>query len=249
MVEHQVHPVSSNPPKRYATTSFIIAIAAAIMIFIPELVGIDGFDGGFATSFISLVIALTAAIVGFMFHNWAAKVTRIQRGQGILAHWVYTPEFWANYTENEYLEEKSEKKGLFLIVTAFALFFGILFWALDNEAGFYVFLVMVGLIGLCAFAWQFSSWHTYQSNRSSGIKEAYVSDEAVFMNNKLVTWKTALTHLEKVEFEHNRPVPVLAFTYTQYQGRGGRQSYTTRVPVPAGEEPTASYIAEQLNQQ
>jgi hypothetical protein len=239
--------LSSNPPKNNAIISFVIAITAAVMIFIPETVGLDGFEGGFAVSFVSLVIAITAAIVGFMFFGWAAKVSRIQRGEGILAHWVYTPEFWASYTEKEYQEEKSEKKGLFLIVTAFALFFGILFWVLDEEAGFYVFLVMLGLIGLCLFAWQFSAWSTYRSNSRRGVKEVFITDEAVFMNNKLVTWKTAFTHIDEVEFEHKRRVPVLVFRYTQWSGRAGPQSYTTRVPVPSGEEPTASYIVEQLN--
>lgn len=219
------------------------------MIFIPETIGIDGFEGGFAISFISIIIALTAAIVGFMFYGWASKVSRIQRGEGILAHWVYTPEFWANYTEKEYQEEKAEKKGLFLIITAFALFFGILFWVLDQEAGFFVFLVMLGLIGLCLFAWQFSAWSTYRNNRSEGIKEVFITNEAVFMNNRLVTWKTAFTHLDEVEFEHERRVPVLVFHYTQWSGRAGLQKYTTWVPVPTGEEPTASYIVEQLNTQ
>jgi hypothetical protein len=67
------------------------------------------------------------------------------------------------------------------------------------------------------------------------------------MNNRLVTWKTAFTHLDGVEFEHKRRIPVLVFNYTQWSGRAGPQKFTTRVPVPAGEEPTASYIVEQLN--
>jgi hypothetical protein len=239
--------MSSNPPKKHATISFTVAFFAAVMIFVPELAGVDGFDGGFAVSFVSLVIALTAAIVGAMFMGWASKVTRIQHGEGILAHWVYPPEFWAAYTEEEYKEEKSEKKILFLIVTAFALFFGILFWVLDNEAGFWVFVMMLGLIGLCGFAWQFSSWRNYQSNRSAGAKEVFITKEAVFMNNKLTTWKTALTRFEDVSFEENRRVPVLVFEYTQYTGRAGVQKYTTRVPVPPGQEGVALYVIEQIN--
>jgi hypothetical protein len=250
VVELQVRKlVSSNPPKRHATISFIVAIAATVMIFVPESIGIDGFDGGFAISFISIVIALTAAIVGVMFMGWASKITRIQRGEGLIAHWVYPQEFWSAYTEAEYKEEKSEKKILFLIVTAFALFFGILFWLLDEEAGFWVFVVMLGLIGLCGFAWQFSAWSNYRSNRGVGIKEVFITREAVFMNNKLITWKTALTHFEDVSFEENRRVPVLVFEYMQYSGRAGMQKYTTRVPVPPGQEMAARYVVDQINQQ
>jgi hypothetical protein len=127
------------------------------MIFVPESVDIDGFDGGFAISFASLAIALTAAIVGLMYLGLAGKLDTILRGEGILAHWTYTSEYWAEYTKKEYETEKSEKKGLFPIVSGFALFFGILFWVLDEEAGFIVFLIMIGLIALVAFAWRFSA--------------------------------------------------------------------------------------------
>jgi hypothetical protein len=250
VIELQVRKqVSSNPPKRHATICFIIAIAATVMVFVPESLGIDGFDGGFAISFISIVIALTAIIVGVMFMGWASKVTKIQRGEGILAHWVYPQEFWSGYTEVEYKEEKSEKKILFLIITAFALFFGILFWLLDEDAGFWVFVVMLGLIGLCGFAWQFSAWSNYRSNRAVGVKEVFITREAVFMNNKLITWKTALTRFENVSFADNRRVPVLVFEYMQYSGRAGMQKYTTRVPVPSGQEMAARYVVDQINAQ
>ena len=115
--------MSSNPPKRTAFASFAVAIFAAVMIFVPESVGIDGFDGGFAISFVSILVAVVAFIVGVMYFGWAGKLDRILRGEGILVHWTYTPEVWAEYTKKEYEEEKSEKKGLFTIVSGFALFF------------------------------------------------------------------------------------------------------------------------------
>jgi hypothetical protein len=100
--------------------------------------------------------------VAVLYFNLARKLDGILRGEGILAHWTYSPEYWLRYTQKEYITEKAEKKILFLIITAFALFFGFLFWAFDPEAGFYVFLVMLGLIGLIAFVWQFSAWYNYR---------------------------------------------------------------------------------------
>jgi hypothetical protein len=107
---------------------------------------------------------------------------------------------------------------------------------------------MLGFIVLCLFAWQFSAWSTYRINSGRSVKEVFITDEAIVMNNKLVIWKTAFTRLEEVTFDYNRRVPVLSFRYTQWSGRVGPQSYTTRVPVPAGEEPIASYIVERLDQ-
>ena len=239
--------MSSNPPKRTAVTCFVVALFAAVLIFVPESVGIDGFNGGFAISFASLAIALTAAIVGVMYLGWAGKLDKILRGEGILAHWTYTPQYWAEYTKKEYEEEKSEKKGLFLIVSGFALFFGILFWALDPEAGFTVFLMMIGLIGLVAFAWRFSAWHNYRQN-IGGVKEAYITKDAVYMNKKLYTWRTVFTSFDQVTQEDNQGLALLVFKYTT-ASRTGPQTYTTRVPIPPGQEEAAKNIIQQINLQ
>jgi hypothetical protein len=240
--------LSSNPPKRTAIFSFAVALFMAIMIFIPETVGIDGFDGGFAISFASLAIALTSAIVGVMYLGWAGKLDKILRGEGILAHWTYTPEHWAEYTKKEYEEEKSEKKGLFLIVTAFALFFGILFWALDPEAGFTVFLMMIGLIGLVAFAWRFSAWNNFRLNRDDGLKEVFITKDAVYMNKKLYTWRTVFTSFDDVTQDDNQGLALLVFKYST-ASRTGPQTYTTRVPIPPGQEEAAKYVMQQINMQ
>ncbi len=236
----------TNPSKQTATVAFFVAAFFMIMIFLPEAMGIDGFDGGFAISFISIVVAATATIVGFMYLGSAAKIDRILRGEGVLAHWVYPPALWGEFTGNEFLEEKSEKKGLFLIITAFALFFGLLFWFLDSEAGFYVFMVMLGLVGLCFFAWQLSSWSNYRRNRSSGVKEAYITLDGVYLNRRFVNWTSWFTHFNAVNLEEKRGLLLLVFKYTVYSGRAGPQVYTTRVPVPLGQEQTAEYVFEQV---
>ena len=239
--------MSSNPPKRTAVTCFVVALFAAVLIFVPESVGIDGFNGGFAISFASLAIALTAAIVGVMYLGWAGKLDKILRGEGILAHWTYTPQYWAEYSKKEYEEEKSEKKGLFLIVSGFALFFGILIWALDPEAGFTVFLMMLGLIGLVAFAWRFSAWHNYRQN-IGGVKEVYITKDAVYMNKQLYTWRTVFTSFDQVTQEDNQGLALLVFKYTT-ASRTGPQTYTTRVPIPPGQEEAAKNIIQQINLQ
>lgn len=78
--------MSSNPPKRTAIASFVVALFATVMIFVPESVGIDDFDGGFAISLVSLLVAISAAIVGVMYLGWAGKLDKILRGEDILAH-------------------------------------------------------------------------------------------------------------------------------------------------------------------
>jgi hypothetical protein len=242
--------LTANPPKISAFVSFVVAAFFTAMIFIPGLVGIDGFDGGFALSFVSIIIAVVAAILGAVYLGWANKLDKLLRGENLLVHWIYPQEVWALFTEKEYTQEVSEKKGLFFVVTGFALFFGFLFWAFDSEAGFFVFLVMLGLIGLVAFVWRFSAWNNYRQNRGSGIKEAYISRDGLYMNRKFVTWHAPFTSLDTVTIEDSGGLMLLVFQYTMAApaNRSGPQSYITRVPIPPGQENAALYVIEQFGQ-
>jgi hypothetical protein len=239
-----VSDVTDNPPRNIALICLAITTICVIMIFVPSLIGMDGFEGGFAISFVSLVAAATGTIVSILYLRQANILNNILRGEGLLVHWVYPPEKWREYTVREYAEEKTEKKGLFILVSGFALFFGFLFWALDSEAGFVVFLVMLGLIGLVAVAWQGSAWYQYKQNMS-GVAEAYIARNAVYMNRKLYVWRMWGSRFNGVALEEKRGFAQLAFKCTIIN-QTGSQTYTIRVPIPDGQEETAKSIVQQL---
>jgi hypothetical protein len=240
--------MNSNPQKRNTNIMLALTIYCTAMIFFPSIIGLDGFDGGFAMSFVNLALALTFAIVSLIFFRQARLLDEILKGNGLLAHWTYTPEQWSIYAKKEYATEMQEKRGLFLIVTAFALFFGVLFWVLDEDAGFYVFLMMLGLIGLTAIAWLSSTWLNRRQNTVTSTVEAYISKDAVFMNRKFYCWRAPMTRFRGVELENNRSIDVLTFTYTVYTGKGGSQTHNIRVPVPYGQKTEAEKVVSQLNQ-
>lgn len=239
--------MTDNPPRRTALISLSIAFIAVIMIFAPEYAGIDGMNGGFAISFASLLIACIAIVAAVFYFSLASKLDKILRGEGLLAHWTYTPEQWTEYSQKEYVEEITEKKGIFLTITAFALFFGILFWAFDPEAGFYVFLTMMGLIALVAFTWQFSAWYNYRQNMG-GVREAYIAKDGIYMNRRFISWRIYFTSFDSASIEKKRGLSLLVFRYTAAT-KTGPQIYTTRVPIPPGQEENAKSIAQQINQQ
>jgi hypothetical protein len=152
---------------------------------------------------------------------------------------------WNEYVEKEYAEEKVEKKGLFFVVSAFALFFGFLFWLIDPQSGFYVFLAMLGLIALVAFTWQFSAWYYYKQNKK-GVQEAYLNKDGVYMNRRLYTWRILGSNLIEVKIEDKHSFSLLTIKYTAIT-LPGRQTYIVRVPVPHGQEEKANEIIQQLN--
>ncbi|MGD6808694.1 MAG: hypothetical protein ACQCN3_03260 [Candidatus Bathyarchaeia archaeon] len=237
-----------NPQKRNSLILVCTAAFWVLMIFVPFLIGIDGFDGGYAISFVSFFLAITFGVATGFYYNQALKLDDILNGKNVLAHWTYTSQQWGIYSKKEYKTEMQEKRGLFLVVTAFALFFGVLFWFFDPDAGFYVFVTMLGLIGLIGFTWRFTTWQNYRQN-TTGTPEAYISKDAVYLNSKLYCWRAPLTHFDKATLENKRGVDVLTFRFTVFSGRTGPQIYTVRVPVPEGRKAEAEEVARQVNMQ
>jgi MFS family permease len=239
--------LADNPLMKTMMLGLIVSAVGIMMIFGPDIVGIDGFEGGFAISFIGLFVAILGLIAAGFYFQQANILGGILRGEGLLVHWMFEDEMWKDYTRKEYAEEISEKKGLFVIVSVFALFFGFLFWFLDNEAGFFVFLVMLGLIGLVGFAWRFSAWY-YREQNERGVKEVYIAQSGVYMNQRLYTWRLFSAKLLGVEINNSNGLSVMKFSYTAFT-IPGPQTYTIRVPIPTGQEEVARTILQQFNSQ
>jgi hypothetical protein len=238
--------LSRNPPKRNAQILLVVTVFCVALIFVPSLVGLDGFEGGFAVSLVSLLLAVGAGAGAFFCFHSAGQLDKILRGEGLLAHWTYNTEQWRRYSQKEYAAENAEKRTLFLVVAAFALLFGVLVWVLDPEAGFYVFLAMLGLIGLIGCTWRFTLWLNHRHNLA-GAGEAYVSTDAAYLNGRLYSWRAHLTRFEGAKVENNRGVSVLAIRYIVFTGRSGMQTYTTRVPIPEDKIGEDQEAAQQIN--
>jgi hypothetical protein len=237
--------LAENPQMKTVILGLFIIAVGIVMIFGPGLAGLDGFEGGFAISFSGIITTTLGAIIAALYLQQANILNGILRGEGLLVHWTFEPETWKKNTQKEYVEEIAEKKGLFLVVLAFALFFGLLFWVFDNEAGFFVFLMMLGLIGIVGFTWQFSAWYNHKQNEGA-VKEAYISRSGVYVNRKLYTWRLFSAKLLGVDIENTKGVLVLKFSFTAVTVPGP-QTYAVRVPIPYGQEETARTIMLQLN--
>jgi len=103
----------------------------------------------------------------------------------------------------------------------------------------------LSLIGIVAFAWQFSAWRNYRQN-IGGVKEAYIARDAIYMNKKLYTWDMALTSFDEVSQKDHDSLSLLVFKFTSAT-RTGPQTYTIRVPIPSGQDEVAKKIVEEVN--
>lgn len=233
-----------NPLHETVYVWLIITIAAVAMLFIPEILGIEGMNGGFAISFASFFVLIMGIIVVIVYNRLASRLDKILSGENLLVHWTYTPQMWSEYAEKEYGLEKTGTKGLFIVVSAFALFFGILFWMIDPENGIYVFLSMLGLIAIIEFTRLFSTWYYYRQNVKY-LGEAYIARDGVYLNRQLHTWNFLTSRIKKVDLQNDKGLLLLSITYWAWTMTFG-QEYTVRIPVPPGQEEKAKEIVSQL---
>jgi hypothetical protein len=237
-----------NPEKRYAAISAIISILAVGLIFLPGWVGMDGMNGGYAISLVSILMAVSAAVITGFFWQRAVTLDNILTGKDLLAHWSYQPEEWQSYTRVELREQTNQNKWLLIIMAAWAILFGGLFWVLDRSAGGIVFLVMLGLILILTMAaFGIPRWRYWHQQRDPG--EAWIAPKAIYFDGALVCWAFWGTRLENVVWcESEGKTPALIEFKVSSPSRTGRQSQTIRIPIPDGREIEARNILQRFRQ-
>lgn len=234
-----------NPQKRNVWISLGFGFLGLLMMFFPIAGYVDIMDGGGALIMLGLLFFFTSLPVAFMFYKRAKLFYSFIEGRDVLVHWRYSPGLWAEYTCEEEERDKARKKLLFFIITAFALFFGLLFLILDPEGGGpATFLAMVGLVAIIGITAFISIRMTARRNRS-GNAEVYISLNGLYLNRVLHSWGHINTQLESVRIVSAR-VPYIEFVYS-YPTRAGMQSETVYVPIPHGEMPAAQKLVEYFN--
>ena len=232
--------INNNPPLQTTIAWAIITILSVLGIFAPGIFGIKGFDGGFAISFVCIFLAVIGIIVVVIYIGRARLLNRILSGENTLAHWKYSPEEWRKYTEKEYKEERQLKKGLFYVISGIAVLVGIIFFLADHKGGLWVLVAMLGLVAIIAFTAWFTSWYNYRQNKKY-LGETYITEEAVYINRQLHTWRGLGARLDSVNLSEGKPSRLLRFVYSA-PTRTGMQEYKVNVPVPSGQDEAAEKI-------
>ena len=227
-----------NPQRRTAIICWILTALFVFAIFAPSIFGMDGPNGGFAISFLSLVAAITTLIVAIMYQGRASALGRIFKGENLLTHWKYDPVEWQAYAEKEYVTEKRDKRNLFYLVAVISLVVGVGFTIAHPDVGWVLLGVFGGLLVFIAILVLFSTRYNYRMNKKY-LGEAYITPDGVYLNRQLHLWRGWGASLDA--FSYNEEDKFLAFQYST-PNRTGRVDITVRVPVPAGKEQEARQI-------
>lgn len=239
--------IKKNPPRRTAFICLGIAFIGIIIIFIPGITGMDGFDGGYALSIGGGLIFLAGIIAAVIYFKLAASFDRMKLKENILAHWTYSPEEWKNYTEREHKEDAAAKRSLFFMIAIISVIVGIILFAFIRKDALIIALIVLGIIAIAGLAAFFSTLGNYLHNkRHHG--EVYISLNGVYMNRQMHVWNSLGNLLEEISYDSPKNQnPRIVLTYSAL-AKNGRNFYTVRIPVPRGHEETAKNIVSRIEQ-
>jgi hypothetical protein len=224
-----------NPQLRVALVWAAVGALTTVGTIVPLLV-MDGMNGGFGLACLFGFVTILCGVGTLMYLFRAYTLNKILSGEERVAHWTYSPEEWARYTEAEHGRDKTAKIILFCVISGFALFFGVLFLIFGGKAGVIVSLVMLGLIAIIGVTAALSIVLAHLANRG-GAGEVTIARTGVYLNKALHNWNMIGANLDCVEVVQGES-PLLVFSYS-YPARHGRQRTDLRVPVPAGKEEEA----------
>ena len=194
--------IKKNPPRRTAFICLGIAFIGIIIIFIPRIIGMDGFDGGYALSIGGGLIFLAGIIATVIYFKLAASFDRMKLKENILAHWTYSPEEWKNYTEREHKEDAAAKRSLFFMIAIISVIVGIILFAFIRKDALIIALIVLGIAiaGLAAF---FSTLGNYLHNKNieKSISLNGVLHDGKCMSASATCWKKFLTTAPKTRIE------------------------------------------------
>lgn len=237
--------IKNNPSRRTALIWGGIMVVGLFVIFLPGIIGLDGFGGGFALSILGGFIAMVAIIAMVIYLQMAGILDRITKKENVLVYWKYTPEEWKIYTEQEHEEDATDRRKLFFMVAVIAFIVGIIFMMIKRENYLLIACIIVGIIAITGIAAWSSTLANYMNNKRR-LGEVYIALDGAYLNRQVHIWKGIGNKLEAITFEkdeHEQPRIKIGYSSP---GRNSRNFYTARIPVPPGQEELAQRVVADI---
>ena len=99
-----------NTQRRIMKQWIFLLFVFIFLIFLPGIIGLDGFDGGFALIFVSFFMVIMSVIIIFIYRSRAKQLDSILSGEGKIAVWYYQPNEWYRFIEGDFAEDKKVKR-------------------------------------------------------------------------------------------------------------------------------------------
>jgi hypothetical protein len=200
-----------------------------LLIFLPQMIGLEGMNGGFAVSVLSFFFAITSLIVTLVYYRLARRFENILSGENLIAHWSYGREEWLQFTDKEYAYEKGKKRMLLVVMAIIIFVVFVIFSIIHPDTSKIMIFTALGLAALLAVFAFLVPWINY-INRKKTPGEMYLSKNGIYIGGNFHVWGFLGSRLEKAGFDASDMMITLEYNYPT---RTGMSTEIVHVPVPA----------------
>ncbi len=213
------------------------------LIALPLLFQVDMMAGGAASMLLGVFITAGSVLLLPFFTKRAAIMSRIHRGDGVMAWWHYGGKAWEKRREKEIGELGAMKLGGIALAVLFTLI-GIIVFLTDVQE-MSLFLLMMAGIGTFFVLFSQIAARVAASRIRSTEDEAVIHTDGLFFRGSLTSWGRVMNRLEAVGWDPANP-DALVFCFRQLQRFSIRPVFE-RIPIPEGESPHAVEIVSYYN--
>jgi len=231
-----------NKPRTIAIIFTVLLFGFIFLIFLPPIISLEGMDGGFALSLVSLFLAISSLIVAIIYFQLAQKFKRITSGDSFIAHWRYEREEWLKFTEKEYKYEKNKNRMLLLFIGVIALVVFIIFSLVNHDSWRIMLVVWLGLMALLSIFAFLVPWLNYKARKKSSY-ELYLSKNGIYIGGSFHVWGFLGSKLEDAAFNEKEMQVILNYSYPT---RTGPSNEIVHIPVPPSKIDDAREAVEKL---
>ena len=232
-----------NTQSRIVNQWYIITLVFLIAVFVPSMIDMDGMDGGYGISFLAGFMVVVGLIVIVVYRARAKQMDKILKGDGRIALWSYTPEEWMRFVAADYLDEKKEKKNLYIMLVVIGLIIGILMTVVLQSP--VILIVVAGIFAITAIPAFLVPRMRYRKLRHSDTK-ALIAEIGVIVGKMFHLWVKLGAHLDQVSINQEDDPALLEFAYSM-PTRNGIQEEVARVPIPKGKMEEAIMIVKHFS--
>lgn len=227
-----------NSQRRIVNLWLILMALFVFCMFVPSIIGLDGFDGGFAMSFGAGFMVIVSLIVIFIYRSRAKQLDKILSGEGRIAVWRYSHDEWVRFIAADFQDEKKSKKMLFFVIAGIAIIVGILLMISLKDP--LALLIALGIIPIVAIPAFWAPRYRFNKLKNSEPK-VLIAEKGVIVGKMFHLWVSLGATLDEVVINTEENPNLLEFTYSM-PTRTGRQVEVARVPVPKGKMEEATHI-------
>lgn len=233
-----------NTQWKWCHRSLFLAVIFAI-ICIYALGFIDGMSGGYAIAFVSFFLSISGIAVAALFFRRAQVMDTILNSTKPLAHWTYSAQEAEQSARREYSDYQERNRAMFFIIGGMLVVAAIIMMVFAGDGGFITGLFLLGVAVLLFIVSRVAPVLVLK-NALASEKEAYIAENGIIYEGAVYPFQSFMMGMEAVTFKEGdayRP-PLLVFSFIQLVGKNITSTFDIEIPVPKGEEDTASKIAE-----